>query len=113
MSPLAATALAVLALSTSPDHDRRRTVLLGELAFMFGGCERYFTKDQADKMVRSMTGAGVENKSDDQRLLGQIWAESYSKGRQEKLLNDLGPERCLGLVSDVLADLKELDAARP
>ncbi len=95
----------------TPEQFKKRAILLGELAYMVGGCERYFPKETADELVAKFTGADGDAQTAAQRYLASEWTKAYAAGRKDPDLAAADGERCLGLIKDVQADIAALDKA--
>lgn len=93
----------------TPEQFKKRAVLLGEMAYMVGGCERYFPKETADSLVSKLTGADGDAQTAAQRYLAGEWTKAYAAGRKDPDLAKADQERCLGLIKDVQKDIDALD----
>lgn len=103
-------ALAGPAVGQSGGLPRQQAVLAGEVAYIFGGCERYFPKEQADNLVSLIAMDDEKPKTNSDRARGQLYSEMYAKGRKDPQLAEMGENQCLGLINDVTEELRAVNA---
>lgn len=92
--------------------ERKRLVLLSEMAFHYGRCEEHFSRETADEVLRAMTGASLAEKTEGQSQRIALFASMYSQGRDDGRASRPTGESCLTIITDTQADLAALDGRK-
>lgn len=104
--------LAGPAVSQVSERDKKRASLMGQMAYIFGGCEHHVPKGTADRIVSIITLDDGKEKTVQTRAFGQLYAEFYAKGRRNPEILALSDEQCGQILNDIADELNAVNRSQ-
>lgn len=71
---------------------------VGASAYMFGSCERFVPREDADEIAASFSGADTHDEF--AREIAAVFARMYGLGRKDAAKNDFTADQCTRLLSE-------------